>query len=85
VTRVDALSRQPATSWPQSCGAAILGPAQPSAQLLESMQRQEFYIPTTDIKGNLSLLRPVFAWNHRWAMQRGFEGLHRELARKVHA
>jgi uncharacterized protein YndB with AHSA1/START domain len=27
------------------------------------------------------LLRPVFVWNHRWAMQRGFEGLARELAR----
>lgn len=25
------------------------------------------------------LLRPVFVWNHKWAMQRGFEGLQREL------
>jgi len=29
------------------------------------------------------LLRPVFAWNHRWAMQRGLEGLTRELARRA--
>jgi uncharacterized protein YndB with AHSA1/START domain len=28
------------------------------------------------------LLHPVFAWNHRWAMQRGLEGLVRELARR---
>jgi hypothetical protein len=27
------------------------------------------------------LLRPVFVANHVWAMQRGFEGLQRELAR----
>jgi hypothetical protein len=27
------------------------------------------------------LLEPVFVWNHKWAMQRGFEGLQRELAR----
>lgn len=27
------------------------------------------------------LLRPVFVWNHRWAMRRGFEGIVRELAR----
>ena len=26
------------------------------------------------------LLRPVFVWNHKWAMQRGLEGLRRELA-----
>jgi uncharacterized protein YndB with AHSA1/START domain len=29
------------------------------------------------------LLKPVFAWNHRWAMQRGYEGLTRELARRA--
>jgi hypothetical protein len=29
------------------------------------------------------LLKPVFAWNHRWAMQRGFEGLERELERRA--
>jgi polyketide cyclase/dehydrase/lipid transport protein len=28
------------------------------------------------------LLNPVFIWNHRWAMQRGLEGLQRELARR---
>ena len=28
------------------------------------------------------LLRPVFAWNHRWAMARGLEGLQREVARR---
>jgi hypothetical protein len=28
------------------------------------------------------LLGPVFVWNHKWAMQRGFEGLARELARR---
>jgi hypothetical protein len=28
------------------------------------------------------LLYPVFVWNHKWAMQRGFEGLQRELARR---
>jgi hypothetical protein len=28
------------------------------------------------------LLKPVFVWNHKWAMQRGFEGLSRELARR---
>ena len=28
------------------------------------------------------LLRPVFVANHRWAMQRGLEGLQRELARR---
>jgi Polyketide cyclase / dehydrase and lipid transport len=27
------------------------------------------------------LLGPVFAWNHRWAMAKGLEGLKRELAR----
>jgi hypothetical protein len=26
------------------------------------------------------LLHPVFVWNHKWAMQRGLEGLRRELA-----
>jgi hypothetical protein len=26
------------------------------------------------------LLKPVFVANHRWAMQRGLEGLRRELA-----
>ncbi len=29
------------------------------------------------------LLKPVFVWNHQWAMQRGFEGLRRELARQA--
>jgi uncharacterized protein YndB with AHSA1/START domain len=29
------------------------------------------------------LLKPVFVWNHKWAMQRGFEGLERELARRA--
>jgi uncharacterized protein YndB with AHSA1/START domain len=29
------------------------------------------------------LLRRVFVWNHNWAMQRGFEGLTREVARGV--
>jgi hypothetical protein len=28
------------------------------------------------------LLRPVFVWNHKWAMQRGCAGLVRELARR---
>lgn len=28
------------------------------------------------------LFGPVFAWNHRWAMARGVEGLKRELARR---
>ena len=28
------------------------------------------------------LLRPLFAWNHRWAMRRGERGLRRELARR---
>lgn len=28
------------------------------------------------------LLRPVYAWNHRWAMARGHAGLRRELARR---
>jgi hypothetical protein len=28
------------------------------------------------------LLRPVFVANHLWAMQRGLEGLQRELARR---
>ena len=28
------------------------------------------------------LLRPVFAWNHRWAMARGERGLRREVARR---
>ena len=27
------------------------------------------------------LLKPVFSWNHRWAMARGYESLTRELAR----
>ena len=31
------------------------------------------------------LLRPVFVWNHKWAMQRGFEGLQRELASRASA
>jgi hypothetical protein len=26
------------------------------------------------------VLKPLFAWNHRWAMARGLEGLKRELA-----
>jgi hypothetical protein len=26
------------------------------------------------------LLKPLFRWNHRWAMARGEEGLRRELA-----
>ncbi len=28
-------------------------------------------------------LKPVFSWNHRWAMDRGLEGLQRELARRA--
>ena len=28
------------------------------------------------------LLKPLYAWNHRWAMARGLEGLTRELARR---
>jgi hypothetical protein len=28
------------------------------------------------------ILRPLYAWNHRWAMARGLEGLQRELARR---
>ena len=28
------------------------------------------------------LLAPVFAWNHRWAMAKGEEGLRRELVRR---
>ena len=28
------------------------------------------------------LLKPLYAWNHRWAMSRGLEGLTRELARR---
>ncbi len=28
------------------------------------------------------VLAPVFAWNHRWAMNKGEEGLKRELARR---
>jgi uncharacterized protein YndB with AHSA1/START domain len=27
-------------------------------------------------------LKPVFAWNHRWAMARGYESLQREVARR---
>jgi hypothetical protein len=37
------------------------------------------------MKALAPLLKPVFAWNHRWAMQRGFEGLVRELARRTAA
>ncbi len=29
------------------------------------------------------LLRPLFAWNHRWAMRQGERSLRRELARRV--
>lgn len=29
------------------------------------------------------VLRPVFAWNHRWAMAKGEEGLVREMARRT--
>ena len=29
------------------------------------------------------LLRPLFAWNHRWAMARGEEGLRRKMARQA--
>lgn len=32
---------------------------------------------------DVTLLEPVFVWNHKWAMQRGFEGLKRELARQA--
>jgi len=28
------------------------------------------------------VLRPVFAWNHRWAMAKGEAGLRRDLARR---
>ena len=28
------------------------------------------------------ILRPLYAWNHRWAMARGLEGLRRELVRR---
>jgi len=31
------------------------------------------------------LLKPVLVWNHKWAMQRGLEGLTRELARRAAA
>ena len=31
------------------------------------------------------LLKPLFVWNHKWAMRRGFEGLTRELARRAAA
>jgi hypothetical protein len=37
----------------------------------------------TWMKALAPLLKPVFVWNHRWAMQRGFEGLVRELARRT--
>jgi hypothetical protein len=29
------------------------------------------------------LVHPVFVWNHKWAMQRGLEGLQRELASRA--
>jgi hypothetical protein len=29
------------------------------------------------------LLRPLFAWNHRWAMRRGLEGLQAELRNRI--
>ena len=28
------------------------------------------------------LLKPLFRWNHRWAMKRGQEGINRELSRR---
>jgi len=28
-------------------------------------------------------LKPVFSWNHRWAMARGYESLQREVARRI--
>lgn len=31
------------------------------------------------------LLKPVFSWNHRWAMARGYENLRREALRRRHA
>ena len=32
---------------------------------------------------NLSLIfKPVFSWNHHWAMARGYESLRRELERR---
>lgn len=34
------------------------------------------------LKSALPMLRPVYAWNHRWAMARGLEGLRRELDRR---
>ena len=30
-------------------------------------------------------LKPLFAWNHRWAMARGYESLQREVARRLAA
>ena len=29
------------------------------------------------------ILRPLFAWNHRWAMRQGERSLRRELARRL--
>ena len=31
------------------------------------------------------LLKPVFKWNHRWAMERGYESLLREIKRRTEA
>lgn len=28
------------------------------------------------------LLAPIFAWNHRWAMNKGEDGLRREIVRR---
>ena len=28
------------------------------------------------------LLKPIFSWNHRWAMARGYESLQKEVARR---
>jgi hypothetical protein len=51
------------------------------------MQPQEFYIPTTwRIKGTAEQVYDVLSnGDHKWAMQRGLEGLTRELARRAAA
>ena len=53
------------------------------------MKSREFHIPTTwCVRGGAARVFDVLSkpqefvrwWNHRWAMQRGLEGLRRELA-----
>ena len=70
-------SRRPATSpAAASGGSSSAATSPPSATTGGSWSKSRGLKPLTP------LLQPLYAANHRWAMARGLEGLHAELARR---